>query len=247
MIYIRSVLFFLLGVVNTIVFGSFVLPLSFIKFEWGYDTARGWGIVTLWLAKAVCGIRYDVRGRENIPDYACVSMAKHQSAWETVFILTMLPRAVWIIKKELVWLPIIGWVLYALKSIAIDRKSGKRAVDQIEEQGRNRIAQGLWISIFPEGTRVAPGTRGRYGIGGAWLAAKTGTPILPIAHNAGECWRRNAFLKYPGLVTVSIGPVIQTAGREPADVIAEVENWIESEMLKLPPANSWRAPSRSNE
>ncbi|MBL8522842.1 MAG: 1-acyl-sn-glycerol-3-phosphate acyltransferase [Betaproteobacteria bacterium] len=247
MIFIRSVLFFVLGVVNTIFFGCFVLPLSFIKFEWGYDTARGWGVVTLWLAKHVCGIDYVVNGRENIPDHPCVSMAKHQSAWETVFILINLPRAVWIIKKELVWLPIIGWVLYALKSIAIDRKSGKRAVDQIEEQGRNRIAQGLWISIFPEGTRVAPGKRGRYGIGGALLAARTGTPVLPLAHNAGECWRRNAFLKYPGKVTVSIGPVIQTAGREPGDVIADVENWIEGEMAKLPPANSWRASGQVNQ
>lgn len=237
MIYIRSVLFFILAILNTLFFGLFVLPLSFIYFRAGYDTARGWGAVTLWLAKVVCGIDYTVRGRENIPDHPCVSMAKHQSAWETVFILTLIPRAVWIIKRELQWLPIVGWVLFALKSIAIDRKSGKRAVEQIEEQGRDRIAQGLWVSVFPEGTRVAPGKRGRYGIGGAWLAAKTGTPILPIAHNAGELWRRNAFLKYPGLVTVSIGPLIHTVGREPAEVIADVEKWIEAEMLGLPPAN----------
>ena len=236
MITIRSVLFFVLAIVNTIFFGIFVLPLCFIRYEWGYDTARGWGMVTLWLARWVCGIDYTVHGRQNIAAHPCISMAKHQSAWETVFILSTIPRAVWIIKRELQWLPIIGWVLFALKSIAIDRKSGKRAVDQIEEQGRDRLAQGLWISIFPEGTRVAPGKRGRYGIGGAWLAVKTGTPILPIAHNAGECWRRNAFLKYPGMVTVSIGPLIQTAGREVAEVIADVENWIEAEMLKLPRA-----------
>jgi 1-acyl-sn-glycerol-3-phosphate acyltransferase len=236
MIYIRSVLFFLLAVVNTILFGILVLPLCFIRYEWGYDTARGWGIVTLWLARRVCGIDYIVKGLDNVPAHPCISMSKHQSAWETVFILSMIPRAVWIIKRELQWLPIIGWVLFALKSIAIDRKSGKRAVDQIEEQGRDRLAQGLWISIFPEGTRVAPGKRGRYGIGGAWLAVKTGTPILPIAHNAGECWRRYAFLKYPGRVSVSIGPLIKTAGREPGDVIADVENWIEAEMLKFPPA-----------
>ena len=236
MIYFRSTLFFVLALLNTVFFGLFVVPLSLIHFKSGYDTARGWGIVTLWLAKAVCGIQYTVRGMENIPPYPCISMAKHQSAWETVFILTMLPRAVWIIKKELVWLPIIGWVLYGLKSIAIDRKSGKRAVEQIAEQGRDRIAQGLWISIFPEGTRVAPGKRGRYGVGGASLAVKTATPILPIAHNAGECWRRNAFLKYPGVVSVSIGPVIQTRNRTAGEVIADVEHWIENEMLTLPPA-----------
>ena len=238
MILVRSLRFFLFAIVNTVFFGIFVLPLCFIRFEWGYDSARGWGTATLWLARRVCGIEYTVLGSENIPGHPCVAMSKHQSAWETVFILSMLPRAVWIIKKELVWLPIIGWVLYALKSIAIDRKSGKRAVEQIVEQGRDRLAQGLWISIFPEGTRVAPGKRGRYGIGGAWLAVRTGTPILPIAHNAGECWRRYAFLKYPGRVTVSIGPLISTAGREPGAVIADVENWIEAEMLKLPPACS---------
>ena len=238
MIFARSVAFFLLAIANTIFFGTFVLPLCFIRFEWGYDSARGWGVVTLWLARHVCGIDYTIRGLENIPAHPCVSMAKHQSAWETVFILVTIPRAVWIIKRELQWLPIIGWVLYALKSIAIDRKSGKRAVDQIAEQGRDRLAQGLWISIFPEGTRVAPGKRGRYGIGGAYLAAKTGAPILPMAHNAGECWRRNAFLKYPGRVTVSIGPLIKSEGREPADIIADVENWIEAEMLTLPPASA---------
>ncbi len=132
MIYIRSSLFFLLAIVNTVFFGLFVLPLCFIRYEWGYDTAKGWGIVTLWLARRVCGIDYTVKGSGNIPAYACISMSKHQSAWETVFILSKIPRAVWIIKRELQWLPIIGWVLFALKSIAIDRKSGKRAVEQIE-------------------------------------------------------------------------------------------------------------------
>ena len=151
MIFIRSVLFFLLAIVNTIFFGIFVLPLCFIRYEWGYDTARGWGIATLWLARRVCGIDYRVRGHENIPAHPCISMSKHQSAWETVFILCTIPRAVWIIKRELQWLPIIGWVLYALKSIAIDRKSGKRAVDQIEEQGRARMFQDvgdlLWMQL----------------------------------------------------------------------------------------------------
>ena len=236
MIFIRSVLFFLSVIVATAAYGIFVVPLIFIHYNSGYDLARSWGKTVVWLAKHVCGIDYWVKGGENIPDYPCVSMAKHQSAWETVFILALLPRAVWIIKRELLWLPVVGWVLFALQSIAIDRKSGKRAVDQIVEQGRDRIGRGLWVSCFPEGTRVAPGQRGRYGSGGAWLAAKTGTPILPIAHNAGECWRRNAFLKYPGKVTVSIGPPIITTGREPAEVIADVENWIEAEMLTLTPA-----------
>lgn len=236
MIFIRSFLFFVSAVLITAAYGVVVVPLIFIHYNSGYESARSWGTTMVWLAKYVCGIDYTIKGMENIPAHACISMAKHQSAWETVFILSMLPRAVWIIKKELVWVPVVGWVLYALQSIAIDRKSGKRAVEQIEEQGRDRIARGLWVSLFPEGTRVAPGKRGRYGIGGARLATCTGTPILPIAHNAGECWRRNAFLKYPGKVSVSIGPIILTAGRQPAEVIADVENWIENEMLTFPPA-----------
>ena len=160
-------------------------------------------------------------------------MAKHQSAWETVFILHLIPRAVWVIKRELVFVPFIGWALWGLRSIAIDRKSGKSAMSQIEEQGRDRINRGMWVSIFPEGTRVPPGSRKRYGIGGAWLAAKTGTPILPIAHNAGEYWGKNAFFKRPGTIQVRIGPLIQTKGREPSEVIAEVEQWIENEMVHI--------------
>jgi 1-acyl-sn-glycerol-3-phosphate acyltransferase len=133
-------------------------------------------------------------------------------------------------------LPIVGWVLGGLQSIAIDRKSGKTARDQILEQGRDRLARGYGVVIFPEGTRVEPGKRGRYGVGGAWLAAGTGAPILPVAHNAGECWRRNAFLKYPGKVTMSIGPVIETADKESVAILKQTENWIENEMARLPPA-----------
>lgn len=238
MILIRSAVFFLLSIVNTIFWGITTVPASFIHSRTGYDLARCWGVCQLWLSTHVCGIRYVVQGSENIPAHPCISMAKHQSAWETVFILTHIPRAVWIIKKELVWLPIIGWVLHGVRSIAIDRKSGKAAIEQIVEQGRERLAEGWWISIFPEGTRVAPRTRGQYRVGGAILAARTGAPILPIAHNAGECWPRYSFMKYPGRVTVSICPVIPSAGREPSQLIAEVEKVIEGEMDRMPPARA---------
>jgi 1-acyl-sn-glycerol-3-phosphate acyltransferase len=174
---------------------------------------------------------------ENVPSHPTIIMAKHQSAWETVGILCHLPRGVWIIKRELVWLPIIGWVLAGLKSIAIDRKSGRSARDQILEQGKDRLARGYSVVIFPEGTRVAPGERKKYGLGGALLATGANAKVLPIAHNAGECWRRNAFLKYPGKVTMSIGPAIDTAGKDAVQVTQEVEAWIEAEMLKLPKAN----------
>lgn len=237
MIYLRSILFLLGAILVTTFYGIFTVPLSILYHDWGYECARSWGRQILRLAKYVCGIDYVVEGLENIPARPCVAMAKHQSAWETVGMLVMLPRAVWIIKRELLWVPIIGWVLGGLKSIAIDRKSGHTARDQILEQGRDRLARGYFVNIFPEGTRIAPGKRGRYGIGGAWLAAGTQAPVLPIAHNAGECWRRNAFLKYPGKVTMRIGPVIEPRGRNAIEVLRETEEWIENEMLHLPKAN----------
>jgi 1-acyl-sn-glycerol-3-phosphate acyltransferase len=237
MIYIRSVLFFVLAVLITLFYGLFTVPLAILYHDWGYECARSWGRQVLRVAKYVCGIDWVVEGLEHLPDTPSVVMAKHQSAWETMGILVTVPRAVWVIKKELLWLPIIGWVLKGLQSIAIDRKSGHTARDQILEQGRDRLARGYWVNIFPEGTRVAPGTRGRYGIGGAWLAAGADVPVVPIAHNAGECWRRYAFLKYPGKITMRIGPPIETKGRSAAEVLRATEEWIESEMARLPKAN----------
>jgi 1-acyl-sn-glycerol-3-phosphate acyltransferase len=237
MILIRSIAFTIVCTLWTAFFGSFTVPLSILWHDVGYECAKTWGKGIVWFAKHICGINYVVRGMENLPARSVVVMSKHQSAWETVGILSHIPRAVWIIKKELVWVPIVGWVLAGLQSIAIDRKSGKSARDQILEQGRDRLARGYWVVIFPEGTRVAPGERGKYGMGGALLAAGTGAPVLPVAHNAGECWRRNAFLKYPGTVTMSFGPLIMTEGKDAATVSREVEAWIEAEMLTLPKAN----------
>ena len=236
MILFRSILFALLAVLVTTVYGVVVIPVSIISHKLGYECARSWGLQIVRLAKYVCGIRYDIRGLESLPTTPSIVMAKHQSAWETVSMLAFLPRASWIIKRELVFVPVVGWSLAALKSIAIDRKSGKNARDQILEQGKAFLAAGQWINIYPEGTRVAPGKRGRYGIGGAWLAANTGTPIVPIAHNAGELWRRNAFMKQPGTVTMIIGAALATKDKTAATVIKEVEEWIENEMAKLPPA-----------
>jgi 1-acyl-sn-glycerol-3-phosphate acyltransferase len=145
------------------------------------------------------------------------------------------PPQCWIVKRELLWLPFVGWGLMAVRAISIDRSSGHAARDQILEQGAKRLKQGMWVSIFPEGTRIPPGKRGRYGIGGSYLATRTGTPILPIAHNAGEVWGRYAFRKRPGLVTVVIGPLIRTEGRDTGAVNAEVENWIEGQMRRISP------------
>lgn len=232
---LRSVIFFIVSLLVTAFYGVLVPPFSIVSQKIGYALARSWGLQIVRLAKLICGIDYNILGMENLPSTPSIVMAKHQSAWETVSLLALMPRASWIIKRELVYVPFVGWALASLKSIAIDRKSGKNARDQILEQGREYLAAGQWVIIFPEGTRVAPGQKGRYGIGGAWLASQTGTPIVPIAHNAGELWQRNAFIKSPGTVTMSIGPVIETKDKTSLEIIRQVEAWIENEMARLPP------------
>ena len=232
---IRSALFLVGALLVTVVFGI-IVPLAG---PFGYRPASAAAsLYTRILLKWVewtCGIHYVVEGREHVPSFPVVIMAKHQSAWETLFMEGTFPPQCWIVKKELLWLPFVGWGLMAVRCIAIDRSSGHAARDQILEQGERRLKHGMWISIFPEGTRIAPGKRGRYGIGGTYLATRTGTPILPIAHNAGEFWGRYAFRKHPGTVKVVIGPLIRTEGRDVGAVNAEVEAWIESQMRRISP------------
>ena len=232
---LRSVLFLLGALAITAPFGILVPAGRLFGREPPFTLARLYTKVMLRWVEISCGIRYEVSGWEHVPKTPVVIMSKHQSAWETIFIESAFPSQCWIVKKELLWLPFVGWGLIAIKCIAIDRSSGSSAREQIVEQGAKRLKEGLWVSIFPEGTRVAPGTIGRYGIGGALLATRTGTPILPMAHNAGEYWGRYAFKKRAGRVKVVIGPPIQTAGRDVVTVNREVQDWIESRMREISP------------
>ena len=226
----RSVLFLVGALIVTAPFGILVPSGRVFGRLAPFHLARLYADIMLRWARASLGISHEVRGWEHVPKAPVVILAKHQSAWETLFIESHFPPQCWIVKKELMWLPFVGWGLWAIRAIAIDRSSGRTARDQIVEQGAERLAEGLWVTIFPEGTRVAPGKRGRYGLGGALLATKSGTPILPIAHNAGDFWGRYAFKKKAGVVKVVIGPPIATAGREAADVNREIEDWIEAQM-----------------
>jgi 1-acyl-sn-glycerol-3-phosphate acyltransferase len=232
---LRSLLFLIGALVITVPYG-FLVPLARVGGKRApFACARQYTQVMLWWAKVSCGIAYEVTGWENVPTSPAIIMSKHQSAWETIFIESAFPSQCWIVKKELLWLPFVGWGLMAIRAIAIDRSSGSSAREQIVEQGAERLREGHWVTIFPEGTRVAPGVKGRYGIGGSLLATRTGTPILPIAHNAGEVWPRYSFRKKPGLVKVVIGPLIQAAGREVLEVNREVEGWIEGQMRTISP------------
>src|SRR5690349_11186939 len=180
-----------------------------------YRVISAWARIMVAAVEVLCGIRYRVIGAERLPPPPYIVLAKHQSAWETLAFQVIFPPQVWVIKRELLWVPFFGWGLAMLKPIAIDRMGGAKALRQTLEQGRDRLARGFSIVIFPEGTRTAPGVRGRYHPGGAWLAMKTGARVLPVAHDAGTCWPRNAWVKYPGVVTVSIGAPIEPRAPSP--------------------------------
>jgi 1-acyl-sn-glycerol-3-phosphate acyltransferase len=198
-----------------------------------YRVISGWSALILWCLRALCGVHWQVQGREHLPCRPAVILSKHQSAWETLAFQSIFPPQVHVLKRELLWIPFFGWGLALMSPIAIDRARGPAALRQIVRRGKERLAQGFWVVIFPEGTRVAPGSRRKYQIGGAWLAAHAGVPVVPVAHNAGRCWPRRSFLKHPGLVTVRIGPAIESAGRDPRAIIAQAEAWIEAQQLCL--------------
>ncbi len=229
----RSTVFEVLRFLLTVVFCVISL-LSFpFKPLTRYRIITVWSRLVIGLASRVCGVRYRVVGRENLPASASIVLSKHQSAWETLAYQGIFPPQVWVLKNSLLRVPFFGWGLAMMSPIAIDRGSGQRALKQTLEQGRRRLADGWWIVIFPEGTRTAPGARRRYHVGGAWLACQTGAKVVPVAHNAGTVWARNAFVKYPGEVVVSIGPWIDPAGLQPEDLNKRVEDWIEIEVARL--------------
>lgn len=198
-----------------------------------YLIISGWARSMLWWLRVTCGIGYRVLGVENIPSSPAIILAKHQSAWETLAFQQIFPPQVWVMKRELLWLPFFGWGLAMTSPIAINRSGGREALKQMVTQGKARLSLGFCVVIFPEGTRVAPGEKGKYHIGGAWLATHTQAQAVPVAHNAGEFWGKNSFVKKPGTITVSIGPPIATAGLKPDQLNQRVEAWIEQEMALL--------------
>jgi 1-acyl-sn-glycerol-3-phosphate acyltransferase len=198
-----------------------------------YRIISGWSRLVIFLAKAILGIDCRIEGRENLPSRPAIILSKHQSAWETLAFQKIFPPQVLVLKRELLWIPFFGWGLALMSPIAIDRPRGVAALRRIARRGRERLEQGFWIVVFPEGTRVAPGERRAYHLGGAWLAAASGAPIVPVAHNAGRVWPRNAFVKRPGTVTVRIGPPIDSANRDPEMLNAMAEKWIEEQQKAL--------------
>ncbi|MFZ0256704.1 MAG: lysophospholipid acyltransferase family protein [Gammaproteobacteria bacterium] len=230
---LRSSLFTVGLMLSTVIYAPLTLltfPLGYVK---RYRFVSQWSRFNLWWLGVTCRLRHEVEGLENIPDKPAVVLVKHQSAWETLALQRLFVPQVWVIKRELLWIPFFGWGLAMLRPIAIDRRAAHRAVKQVVEQGRHRLASGCSIIIFPEGTRVAPGERKPYLPGGALLAKRSGYPIVPIAHNAGEFWPRHGFIKRPGIISLVIGPPIDAAGRDTAEVNRLAEQWIEGQVARL--------------
>jgi len=233
LLFLNSLLFWT-GFASSTVFFALLSP-ALLPF--GFDTRfrvmSKWTMFNVWWLRVTCGLNYRVSGREYLDCGPAVVMPKHESTWETMALQRIIPPQTWVLKRELLRIPFFGWGMAMLHPIAIDRASGRKALLQLVRQGMDRLNSGHWVVVFPEGTRVAPGTVGQYRNGGAILAIRSGRPIIPIAHNAGDFWPRHSFIKHPGVIEVRIGPPIATAGRDAAEVIAEVKEWIERNCAEI--------------
>ena len=232
--YIGSTLLFI-GIFSSATVAGLLILLSIaFSFPIAYKISAIWCQFVLWMATVFCGINYEVEGLENInKNQAMIVLSNHQSAWETLALRYILPTQVVLLKRSLVWLPIWGWALGSLKSIVIDRENQRAALRILLEKGMAYLNQGFWVIVFPEGTRTAAGEIRKFSAGGAMLAQKTGYPVIPVAHNAGDYWPRYSFIKYPGTIKVKIGPVIESKGRKAADINAEAENWVAQALKEI--------------
>lgn len=231
--WLRSLLFTTFFFATSVLFGFVIVCCFFLPYRGRYALARAWGKTELAAVRWLCGLDYSVEGLEHIPEGCHISLWRHSSAWETLAQAVIFPPQAWVLKREILWIPFVGWATKLLKPIAIDRRAHAASVNQVVAQGCERLANGSWVLIFPEGTRVGVGERRRYGLSGALLAARSGALIVPVAHNAGRFWGRRGLLKKPGTVRVVIGSPISAAGREPRDVTEEARAWIDAKVIEL--------------
>ncbi|MDQ7090323.1 MAG: lysophospholipid acyltransferase family protein [Methylococcales bacterium] len=216
------------------IFAPIIISASILPFRTRYQLSQGWIKSVLFIAKICCGITYEVEGLENLPkNQAVIILCKHQSAWETMALRLFLPLQVSLLKRSLLWIPFGGWALATLKPIAIDRENQREALKMLISQGTKALKEGLWVVVFPEGTRAAPKEHKKFSVGGAILAHKSGCPVIPLAHNAGSFWPRYSFLKYPGVIKVKIGTAIKVEGKKAREINAEAEQWIIEAMNEI--------------
>lgn len=235
---VRAWLFYIGLGLSTLIMAPVCILIYPLPFRMRFYVATRWTAFNLWWLRVTCSLDYRVHGRENIPVGPAIIFCKHQSAWETLALQLVFPAQAWVLKKELLWIPIYGWGLASMRPIAIDRGAIIRAFRDIVSQGSQRLADGIWVVIFPEGTRVLPGQRKKYLPGGGLLAAKTGYPVVPVAHNSGYFWPRKSIRKKPGTIDMVIGPVIHTQGKSAEAITSEAEAWIEGTCQSLPAPDS---------
>ena len=205
----------------------------FAPYRFQFAMARLWAGSILWTLERLCGLRFVVEGRDRIPPGNHIVVSNHTSAWETIAQFVIFPPHVWVLKRELLWIPFVGWGLKLLKPIAINRGEGHRSVNQVVEQGKARLAEGLWIIIFPEGTRVVAGETKKFGVSGALLAAETGKLMIPFSHDAGRFWPRRGIVKRPGTIRVVIGDAISPQGKNPRQLNEEARQAIEAGLARI--------------
>ena len=232
-LWLRSLAFWIVFPVTLVIFSTLLLFTVFFSLQTRWQLVQVWVRFILWWLKVTCKLTHEIQGSEHITPDAGIVFSKHQSTWETIALQQIFPLQVWVAKRELMWIPFFGWGLALMKCIHIKRGTGKAAVKQLVTQGKARLEEGIWIVIFPEGTRIPAGQRGRYRIGGAVLAEQTGSPIIPVANNAGEYWPRRSFIKRPGVIQVRIGAPIDPAGKSAQQTLDEAANWIEDRMAEI--------------
>ncbi|WP_417330363.1 lysophospholipid acyltransferase family protein [Halomonas cupida] len=231
---VRSIVFYIGYFAAMLVCGVLFLPPSpFVPLRSRYLLLNLYNHFIMAWFRIACGVRYEISGRENLSGEPVVMLANHQSEWETVYLQLLKPPVCTVLKKELLSIPIFGWALRLLHPIALDRSKPARAMRQVLSQGTARLQEGLTVLIFPEGTRVEPGKRRRYNKSGTVIACRAGVPVVPVAHNAGECWPGRDWVKRPGRISLVVGEPIPTLGRTPEEVLVEVESWIEARLMEI--------------
>ena len=232
-LWLRSLAFWVVFPISLVLFAILLMLAAPFSLKTRWALLQIWVQFILWWLRVSCNLTHEIQGEENIPADAGIVFSKHQSTWETIALQQIFPLQVWVAKRELMWIPFFGWGLWLMQCIHIKRGSGKAAINQLITQGKARMEEGIWVVIFPEGTRVAAGSPGRYRIGGAALAEHSGRDIVPVAHNAGEYWPRRSFIKRPGVIQVRIGAPISPEGKTAQQLLDEASGWIEARMAEI--------------
>lgn len=236
---LRAVLYQIAFLLSVIILGSLVILLFFTTVDFRLRIIKHWSSLNLWLLKSICRLDFIIEGEEYITNQNAIVLCKHQSMWETIALNSIIPLGRWVFKRELLFIPFFGGALALTNPVFINRATAWKSAVQIVRKGTSILQKGKWIIIFPEGTRAMPGAELKYKIGGALLSEKSGYPILPIAHNAGEFWPKHSFIKWPGTITVSIGPMISPDNKNAREILKEAHKWIETKSQQISEPRRW--------